>query len=155
KEHVIWHSACNETPLYVDLFKTGKKVLVMGSQPKDQEHMGQMCWFAPGKDPTKLWEMHPISEPSRKGKEIPGTFRYSHGLGVGDLNGDGRLDVICTAGWWEQPARDTGKPWKFHPANLGDACADMVVYDMDGDGRADVINSSAHNYGLWWYQQRG
>src|SRR5438094_633755 len=80
---------------------------------------GQMAWFAPGKDPTQLWEMHPISEPSSPGKPVPGTFRFSHGLGAGDINGDGRLDVITTGGWWEQPAKDDGKPWKFHPANLG------------------------------------
>jgi hypothetical protein len=154
KEHVIWHSACNETPLYVDLFGNGKRVLVMGTQPRGKEHEGQMAWFAPGPDPAKLWEMHPISEPSAKGKEVPGTFRYSHGLGVGDVNGDGRLDVICTAGWWEQPAKYDGKPWKFHPANLGGACADMFTYDVDGDGKADVISSSAHGYGIWWHQQK-
>ena len=113
-----------------------------------------MAWFAPGSDPTQLWEMHPISEPSSPGHEIPGTFRYSHGLGVGDLNGDNRADVMCTGGWWEQPEKEEGKPWKFHPANLGDACADMFAYDLDGDGKADVISSSAHQYGIWWYQQR-
>ena len=48
----------------------------------------------PGSRPAAIrrrpWEMHPVSEPSRPGKLIPGTFRFSHGLGVGDLNGDGR-----------------------------------------------------------------
>jgi len=156
-KHEIWHSACNETPQYVDLFGTGKRVLVMGFQPKGAKvdgDQGQMAWFSPGKDPTKPWEMHPISEPSAPGKPVPGTFRYSHGLGVGDVYGDGRLDVICTGGWWEQPAKDDGKPWKFHPANLGEACADMYAYDMDGDGKADIISSSAHKFGIWWHQQR-
>src|SRR5262249_39335820 len=150
----IWHSACNETPQYIDLFGTGKRVLVMAWQPiakMDQgpanrygiqttKNQGQMAWFQPGKDPTALWEMHPISVPSAPGKEIPGTQRFSHGLGVGDVNSDGRLDVICTGGWWEQPAKDDGKPWTFHPANLGEACADIFAYDMDGDGKADVIS---------------
>jgi hypothetical protein len=154
KQHDIWHSACNETPAYVDLLGTGKRVLLMGWQPKGKDNEGQMAYFTPGSDPTALWQMHPISEPSTKDHPIPGTFRFSHGLGAGDLNGDGRADVICTGGWWEQPAKLDDKPWKFHPANLGDACADMFSYDLDGDGKTDVVSSSAHNYGIWAYLQR-
>ncbi len=154
KEHEIWHSACNETPQYADLFGTGKRVLIMGWQPMGKDNEGQMAWFAPGKDPTQKWEMHPISEASQEGKPVPGTFRFSHGLGIGDVNGDGKADVICTGGWWEQPAKDDGKPWKFHPANLGPDCADMFAYDLDGDGKADVVSSSAHNFGIWWHQQK-
>jgi hypothetical protein len=169
KEHMIWHSACNETPQYVDLFGNGRRVLVMGWQPLRKmvrnpdgrfdivtpEDQGQMAWFRPGPDPTALWEMHPISPPSEPKNEIPGTRRFSHGLGVGDVNGDGRLDVICTGGWWEQPAQLDGRPWTFHPANLGDACADMYAYDLDGDGKADILSTSAHKYGIWCHLQRG
>ncbi len=157
KKHIIWHSACNETPLYTDLLGDGKRVLVMGFQPpKSKGNEGQMAYFAPDpKDPYAKWIMHPISEPSAAGKEIPGTQKFSHGLGVGDLNGDGRKDVMCTGGWWEQLEKADGKtPWKFHPANLGEACADMYAYDMDGDGKADVISSSAHRFGIWWHKQR-
>ncbi len=153
--HEIWHSACNETPLYADLFGNGRRVLVMGWQPKGKDNEGQMAWFIPGSDPTQSWEMRAVSEPSQPGKPIPGTFRFAHGLGVGDLNGDGRKDVICTGGWWEQPPSGVSgtAPWTFHPANLGDAAADMIAYDVNGDGKPDVIDSSAHGYGIWWFEQ--
>ncbi len=156
KRHEIWHSACNETPQYFDLLGTGKRVLIMAWQPKGETNMGQMAYFTPGEDPTKPWIMHPISEPSTKGNEIPGTQRFSHGLGVGDVNGDGRLDVICTGGWWEQPAKPDGvTPWKFHRANLGEPAADMFAYDITGDGKADILASSAHRFGIWAFEQRG
>lgn len=168
KEHIAWYSGCNETPLYVDLFGTGKRVLVMGFQPlkklipgpdgrvviQTSENEGQMAWFRPGKDPTALWEMHPISPPSEPGKPVPGTFRFSHGLGVGDVNGDGKLDVICTGGWWQQPEKVSDQPWTFHPAPLGEACADMHTYDLDGDNKADIISSSAHKFGIWSFRQK-
>jgi len=145
KQHLICDSACNETPLYVDLFGNGKRVLVMGY--KEQ----QMVWVEPGKDPTQPWVIHAVSE---AGKKAPGTNRFAHGLGVGDVNGDGRLDVICTGGWWEQPARDAGEPWKFHAASLGPDCADIYAHDIDGDGKADILGSSAHQYGIWAHMQK-
>jgi hypothetical protein len=157
KRHVIWHSACNETPQYVDLFGKGKKVLVMGFQPKGSKgNQGQMAYFEPDpSDPTKPWIMHPISEESQPGKEIPGTQRFSHGLGIGDVNGDGRLDVICAGAWWEQPEQADGKtPWKQHPITGIPAVADIYAYDLNGDNRADLLCSSAHQFGIWAFEQR-
>ncbi|HUR54178.1 MAG TPA: FG-GAP-like repeat-containing protein, partial [Gemmataceae bacterium] len=144
-----------ETPIYTDLFGTGKRVLVMGFQPPGKETEGQMAYFTPSAaDPTALWELHPVSEPSAPGKEVPGTRKFSHGLGAGDVNGDGRADVICTGGWWEQPEKADGKTaWKFHPANFGDACADMFAYDINGDGRNDILSTSAHRFGIWVHKQ--
>ncbi len=154
-QHEAWSSSCNETPLYTDLFGDGHRVLVMGWQPKGKDNEGQMAWFTPGSDPTKTWAMHAVSEPFRPGKVIPGTQKFAHGLGVGDLNGDGRKDVISTGGWWEQPAsgRAAKDPWTFHPAQLGPAVSDMIAYDINGDGKPDVVESSAHQYGIWWYEQ--
>src|SRR5260370_405074 len=40
KQHLLWHSSCNETPQYVDLLGTGKRVLIMGFQPKGKDANG-------------------------------------------------------------------------------------------------------------------
>ncbi len=156
KKHTIWHSACNETPLYTDLLGTGKRALIMGYQPEGANtagNAGLMAYFTPNpNDPTGKWIAHPISDPAKPG--APGTGRFSHGLGVGDVNGDKRNDVICTAGWWEQPEKADGTTaWTFHAAPFGEACADMFAYDVTGDGKNDILSTSAHKFGIWCHRQ--
>jgi len=143
KVHKGTRSACNETPLFADLLGDGKPVAVWGVQPE-----GYMAWFSIPDDPYQEWTMHIIGGP-----KAPGSERYDHGLGVGDINGDGRNDVIVTKGWWEAPVDRTQEQWRFHAVDFGPPCADMVVFDINGDGLNDVLTSSAHDYGIWWFEQ--
>jgi hypothetical protein len=70
-----------------------------------------------------------------------------HGLGVGDIDGDGHEDVLTTVGIFRGPS------YQFAPTDLGPDCAQMFVFDVDGDGKNDVVSSSAHAKGVFWHQQ--
>src|SRR5690606_31344207 len=70
----------------------------------------------------------------------------------GDVNGDGRNDILTPKGWLEAPASADGA-WTLHEAwDLGETSF-LHVLDVNGDGRADVVSSNAHDYGLFWLEQ--
>jgi HEAT repeat protein len=139
KEFLAIEKTGNESPDWVDVDKDGRKELVFVSE-------NGMAFARPGPDPTKPWPVRVIAGPNDP--------RPGHGLGVGDINGDGRNDVVCPEGWWEGPSSPAAGPWTFHRAKLGfEAPAQMLVFDVNGDGRPDVVSSGAHRYGLWWYEQ--
>jgi len=75
---------------------------------------------------------------------------------VGDVNKDGRNDLLCASGWWEAPESYADGEWKFHAASFGEneKAAQMYVYDFDDDGDNDVLASSPHAFGIWWHEQQ-
>lgn len=80
--------------------------------------------------------------------------KSGHGLGFGDINGDGKKDLVISTGWLQAPANPYKDKWIFHPDfSLGTASVPMIVADVNGDGANDLIVGQAHSYGLDWYQQ--
>jgi hypothetical protein len=157
----IDHSGPTEFAFLVDLNNDGKAQEVL---PEFDRRNVPLAWFefVNGK-----WVKHVVAQQS-----------YGHGIGVGDINGDGRNDIITPSGWLEAPP-DVRAPgdWKFHPTDWdqhpipasGPSAATptaepgatlprvqfgfMYVLDINGDGRPDILTTMAHNYGVCWYEQ--
>jgi hypothetical protein len=141
-QHVALDVTDNESPTFTDLTGDGRPEIVCSS--------GGFLGYAEfdPKNPAEKFKWHNISP---KGP----WQRFTHGFGVGDVNGDQRLDILEKDGWWEQPASLAGDPvWTKHEALFGSGGSQMFAYDVNGDGKNDVITSlAAHGYGLAWFEQ--
>jgi hypothetical protein len=141
--HTIIDVTDDESPAFGDLLGDGKPALMCCAG-------GYLGYASPDvKNPAEKWTFHPVSP--KKDYQ-----RFTHGLGFGDVNGDGRNDLLVMDGWYEQPPSLAGDPvWKFHsyPFAPGGS-AQMCVYDVNGDGLPDVITClNPHGFGLAWYEQ--
>lgn len=147
KQYRVIPSMESENSLLADVDGDGKPELIYTAN-------GYMRYAKPDpKNPTAPWIVHTISEKAAW---------PAHGLGVGDINGDGRMDIVGAEGWWEQPATlNDQKPWRYHPeafgrwGRIGPGGSTMGVYDVNGDGLPDVVTGlEAHGFGLAWFEQK-
>lgn len=112
------------------------------------------CWV--GRDPLVAWKLAKASDGTPTATRIVlGSEGCGHGYAYGDVNGDGRDDILCAAGWYERPAGDIfARPWRLHRETvLGGASSPFLVVDVNGDGRNDIIWGKGHDYGVFWREQ--
>jgi hypothetical protein len=145
KKHFVFERIKGESPPFMDVDGDGD------GRPELVTHWENRWGFVQptSADATKPWSFRAITG---EGK----WEQFYHGTGVGDLNGDGRLDLLLNEGWYEQPAgRVQGNAeWIRHEFKFGNkGGAQMFAYDVNGDGRNDVITAlDAHGWGLAWFE---
>ncbi len=141
REHLIDSRSPVEFAFLVDILNTGKPLQLL---PQFGDPKVPLTWYElAGPGAADPWIKHEISPKS-----------YGHGIGAGDVNGDGKTDIITPKGWFEAPTDPRNGQWIFHPEfDLG-ATGFIYALDVNGDGLPDLITSLGHDYGIFWYEKR-
>jgi hypothetical protein len=108
-------------------------------------------------DPLEIWRLSKNADGNFVATAfVLGAEGGGHGFAFGDVNNDGREDVLTEIGWYERPAGDPwAAPWKLHAETaLPHPSCPFAVADLNGDGRLDIIFGRGHNVGLYWWEQQ-
>jgi hypothetical protein len=101
--------------------------------------------------PGDLWSRHPIDDSLRDG----------HALACADLNGDGNDEVVAgfrgpgTSLYVYYASDASGLKWERQTLDTQMAAAGVVVADLTGDGRPDIVAIGASTANVKWYENQG
>lgn len=134
-----------------DVNRDGKPDIVANSAQPTGPFPNSIAWY-----PSPKWQRRIFAD-----KDAPG---LSHYMGIGDVNGDGKPDIASAAkiadggnwfAWWEQPA-DSSKPWQKHiVAERHEGASNILMADVNRDGKMDFIATRGHGKGLLWFEAPG
>lgn len=96
-----------------------------------------------------------FSGPQPKVHHVGGKQQDGHGIGIADIDGDGKADLLTPYGWFQNIDANNDK-WEWHQDwHLGDTGFPIVAFDVNHDGKTDIILGQGHSYGLYWLEQGG
>ena len=103
--------------------------------------------------PISFWKLDVVEGGAPSATRVfLGPKGNGHGQGFGDVDGDGREDVVFGRGWYRRSAGGAAYELR-EDFVLPFASCPILVEDLDGDGRCDLVWGNGHNYGVFFEQQ--
>ncbi|HEY0827671.1 MAG TPA: VCBS repeat-containing protein, partial [Bacilli bacterium] len=135
--HVQWRKNPGQTGVDWETYDIGPNTCIETVRFYDIDGCGVPEIFANAiTEPQKFFKLLVDANGKGTGKfaeYVIGEEAAGHGMGFADINGDGRMDIVLSGGWLEQPENPLTTPWIFHKEfDLGSASIPVLGHDVAG-----------------------